>query len=105
MKNNREDLLYMRGKIYFVLLIIIVGQNVYANAIIDNSKYSRVTNKTSIIYSNRKEIEEDINTYNTAIKEIQKRIEANPQNYILNINLAELYIKTRKYEQASNELI
>jgi tetratricopeptide (TPR) repeat protein len=96
----------MKVKICCLILICSLSNVAFANAIIEKtySQNSSIVRPTSIVYSNV-DSENNEETYNNAIKEIQKKLKQNPNDYFLNAALSDLYIKTNKYDKAYSELI
>lgn len=89
-------------KIVFSLLILMVFcEHSYASAIYEN----RILNtkiRSAQIQSSNYNVNQD---YSIAINELKNKIEKNPNEYILNANLIDLYIKSGKLTDAYNELI
>ena len=97
----------MKNKLSLLMIALMVGQCVHADAIIENPRYYTrpPVKSSSIVYSNRNVVDENDETYKAAVKEIQKKIEQSPSDYGLYINLASLYIKLNDFQKASDELI
>ncbi len=99
----------MKNKIYSsVMFLLMTGQIVYADAIMERPRYSSRTpaiQSSSIVFSNRTTVNDDADSYKAALKEVQSSIEKNPSNQVLYINLADLYIKTGEYQKACDELL
>ena len=95
----------MNFKLFSLIIILAFGSSVFADAIIERrSNRSSAIQNSSIIFSNYDSIYKD-ESYNPAIKEIQDKIKKNPNDYILYVSLVDLYIKSKYYDNAYNELV
>lgn len=97
----------MKNKFSMFMIAVLVGQCAHAGAIMETPRYYTrpAIKSSSIVYSNRDVVDENDETYKAAVKEIQKKIEQNPSDYGLYVNLASLYIKLNDFQKASDELI
>ena len=94
----------MYKKIVCLLLLFSFGVSASADAIVKrNYPYNRTAIQSSSIVNSNADY--DYNSLNAAIKEIQNKIKTNSNDYILYVSLIELYIKTKQYDKAHEELI
>ena len=95
----------MNLKLFCFIFILFIGSSAFANAILERgSNRSTAIQKSSILYSNYDSSYND-DSYKPAIQEIQEKIKKNPNDYILYVSLVDLYIKSKDYDNAYNELV
>ena len=97
----------MKFKICLLLgLLIAINTNAYADSIVKKRfpKRSSAIQSTNVNLENTN-IRKSYNAYQPAITEIKNKLSANSSNYLLNINLADLYLKAGEYKNAFSELI
>ena len=96
----------MNLKLFCFIFILFIGSSAFANAILDRSYSKRRTaiQNSSIVSSNYYDVYND-SSYNVAIKEIKEKLKQNPNDYILNVSLVDLYIKAKDYNNAYDELV
>ncbi len=97
----------MKKNLFYILIIFLFGHEVYAGAIIERPRYSNnsAVQSSRILYSTQNIAEENNDLYKSALDEIQKKINENPDNYLLYIHSADLYISLGEYQKACDELI
>lgn len=83
-----------------------MGASVFADAIINRNihKKNSAIQNSSIIYSNF-DSNYDEESFSLAIKEVKDKIRLNPNDYILYASLVDLYIKSKDYDKAYEELV
>ena len=83
-----------------------MGASVFADAIINRNihKKNSAIQSSSIIYSNF-DSNYDEESFSIAIKEVKDKIRLSPNDYILYASLVDLYIKSRDYDKAYEELV
>ena len=96
----------MKLKIFCLFTIFLMGASVFADAIINRNihKKNSAIQSSSIIYSNF-DSNYDEESFSIAIKEVKDKIRLNPNDYILYASLVDLYIKSRDYDKAYEELV
>ena len=96
----------MNLKLFCFIFILFIGSSALADAILDRSYSKRRTaiQNSSIVSSNYYDVYND-SSYNVAIKEIKEKLKQNPNDYILNVSLVDLYIKAKDYNNAYDELV
>ena len=95
----------MNLKLFCFIFILFIGSSALADAILERgSNRSTAIQKSSILYSNYDSSYND-DSYKPAIQEIQEKIKKNPNDYILYVSLVDLYIKSKDYDNAYNELV
>ena len=87
-------------------VIFSVGCSAFADAIVQRKYPSKTTaiQSSSIVYSNS-DSRYDSDSFQPAIKEIQKKINTTPNDYVLYASLVDLYMKTKEYDKAYGELV
>ena len=95
----------MKTKLLLLILIYSCGCTSFADSIITPSTTSgkSAIQSTNIIFSNTKE-DENINSYSSAITELQNKISQSPSDYELYVPLIDLYLKSKQYDNAYEEL-
>ncbi|MBQ8887673.1 MAG: tetratricopeptide repeat protein [Candidatus Gastranaerophilales bacterium] len=97
----------MKHKFCLLLgLIFTINSCAYANSIVQN----RFPKRNSAIQSTNINLESvdttfSQNSFLPAIQEVKNQLSINPTDYSLNINLANLYLKSNEFENAFNELV
>lgn len=96
----------MSLKVCCLAVIFFVGCSAFADAIVQRRYPSKTTaiQSSSIVYSNS-DSRYDSDSLQPAIKEIQKKINITPNDYILYASLVDLYMKTKDYDKAYDELV
>lgn len=95
----------MNLKLCCLIMILTIGSSAFADAILERgSNRSTAIQNSSIVFSNYDSSYND-DSYNPAIQEIQEKIKKNPNDYILYVSLVDLYIKSKDYDNAYNELV
>ncbi len=96
----------MKKSLFYILVVLLAGQQVYADAIITRPRYTdnSAIQSSRILYSTHNIPKENNDSYKFALKEIQNQIEINPHNYSLYIHLADLYLSLGEYQKAFDEL-
>lgn len=92
------------------LLALFIMASFYNAAIADSVIERRVPPRRSAIQSSNIVFSSSLqkqryNTLNTAIDEIQTKIDKTPNDYILYVSLVDLYIKTKQYDKSYEELV
>lgn len=97
----------MKLKICLLLLILSVGYESLANAIIDRSLPNRnsAINKSSIVHSSIFEDKIQEQDYESIINDLNNQINENPEEYSLYVSLIEAYIKNKNYNEAYDKLL
>ena len=97
----------MRIRLSCLLLIFLTGCISYASAIIERPDYGRSAIQSSnIIRTNiDQRTDYDNEAISIAIKELQNKLKQFPDDYLLNISLCNLYLKSRQYDNAYSELV
>ena len=98
----------MKLKICLLLLILSVGYESLANAIVDRSNFSNNSSisKSSIVRSSIYENDEiTIQDYKIMIENLNKQIQENPDNYSLYVLLIDLYLRNQNYKEAYKNLL
>ncbi len=89
------------------ILICSIEYSAFAADISQERRYPQIKKSaiqsSSIIYSNF-ENDYDTSSLQQAIKEIENKITQNPNDYMLYISLADLYLKSKQYDKAYKEL-
>lgn len=85
-------------------MLFVIGEVSFASAIIQRSNYAQPTN---IIRTNKNEVYSnyDYEAINNAIKELKNQIKKSPNNYLLTVALADLYLKTKQFDKSFAELV
>ncbi len=96
----------MKIKLCYLIMILMFGTSAFADAIIKRNSPNRNSSiqNSSIIYSNYDSSYEEA-SFKSAIKEIQTKINLNPNDYILYVSLVDLYMKSKDYDSAFEELV
>lgn len=96
----------MKFKVLGLFVLFFFGCSSFSDTGIERRiKPSRsAIQSTNMVFSNSA-IKENYGTYNSAIVELQNRLEKTPNDYIIYTSLIDLYIKTKQYDKAYEELV
>lgn len=96
----------MKIKVLVLLLIVVSGSITYANSIVPSAQtYGKSAIQSSNMVFTENKNNDTNESFNPAIKELQEKIQKSPSEYDLYVPLIDLYLKSKQYNKAYDELI